>query len=574
MQSHNAYPDPSYSSPAAYNNGAAATLAGSAEPYIHPTIPLGLPHVVQFVEASIHHLPMSVRFVGDRLSRYANAKGEVSMAASFLCRITGLGSRNTADHHLRLIESLGVMEKRPGKGGMDRKSNTYVFQGADRSWKPLPTERPGTDPWVALARSRRENEALRGEIEELQAELARLMNGATIAHPGVTDGDGVPHPEQSSHSYETAGPVRSSEESGAIAHLGVRLMGGAGKSTYFLTFLDPVAGDSELSNGPETAPSQDASHSYETADPGGSPGESGAIAHSELSNGPARSGRSNGTRDGALSGCFPQLRNRRSWRLSWGIRSHCSFRIEQWARERSPWLQDPGASHMPSRSASYETAGPVRSSEESGAIAHSELSNGPDTIPPQETSHSYETAGPVRSSEESGAIAHSELSNGPETAPTQDASHSYETADPGGSPGESGPIAHSELSNGPETGQEYLPAAAGWRVEALVMERRGYYDRRFRGGVLSAVHHFSLNSENEDDLLRQVNVLRAGQEPSPSGAGAAQDPERAPPREEPLTESGRREVEYCPDCGSPYTTFNGEERCPDCTGRRRRESEA
>ena len=126
---------------------------------------------------------MSVRFVGDRLSRYANAKGEVSMAASFLCRITGLGSRNTADHHLRLIESLGVMEKRPGKGGMDRKSNTYVFQGADRSWKPLPTERPGTDPWVALARSRRENEALRGEIEELQAELARLMNGATIAHP-------------------------------------------------------------------------------------------------------------------------------------------------------------------------------------------------------------------------------------------------------------------------------------------------------------------------------------------------------------------------------------------------------
>ena len=384
MQSHNAYHDPSYSSPAAYNNGAAATLAGSAEPYIHPTIPLGLPHVVQFVEASIHHLPMSVRFVGDRLSRYANAKGEVSMAASFLCRITGLGSRNTADHHLRLIESLGVLEKKPGQGGMDRKSNTYVFQGEGRNWKPLPTERPGTDPWVALARSRRENEALRGEIEELQAELARLMNGATIAHPGVTDGGGVPHPEQSSHSYETADPVRSSEES--------------------------------------------------------------------------------------------------------------------------------------------------------GAIAHSELSNGPDTIPPQE------------------------------------ASHSYETANPGGSSEEPGPIAHSELSNGPDTGQEYLSRRG--RVEALVMEHRGYYDRRFRGGVLSAIHHFSLNSENEDDLLRQVNVLRAGQEPSPSGTGAAQDPERPPPREEPLTESGRREVEYCPDCGSPYTTFNGEERCPDCTDRRRRESEA
>ena len=492
MQSHNAYHDPSYSSPAAYNNAAAATLGYSAEPYVHPTIPLGLPHVVQFVEASIHHLPMSVRFVGDRLSRYANAKGEVSMAASFLCRITGLGSRNTADHHLRLIESLGVLEKKPGQGGKDRKSNTYVFQGADRNWKPLPTERPGTDPWVALARSHRENEALRGEIEELQAELARLMNGATIAHPGVTDGDGVPHPEQSSHSDETAGPVRSSEESGAIAH-------------------------SELSNGPDTIPPQETSHSYETADPGGSPGESGAIAHSELSNGP----------------------------------------------ETAPPQE---ASH------SYETAGPGGSPGESGPIAHSELSNGPETAPTQDASRSYETADPGGSPEEAGAIAHSELSNGPETAPTQDASHSYENEDSGSSPGESGPIAHSELSNGPDTGQEYL--ARRGRVEALVMEHRGYYDRRFRGGVLSAVHHFSLNSENEDDLLRQVNVLRAGQEPSPSGAGAAQGAERPPPREEPLTESGRREVEYCPDCGSPYTTFNGEERCPDCTGRRRRESEA
>ena len=194
MQSHNAYPDPSAGSPAAYDNGAAAAPADSAEPYVHPTIPLGLPHVVQFVEASIHHLPMSVRFVADRLSRYANARGEVSMAASFLCQITGLGSRNTADHHLRLIESLGVMEKRPGRGGKDRKSNTYVFLGGDRNWKPLPTERPGTDPWVALARSRRENEALRTEIEELQSELARMMTGGTIAHSELSNGEGVGTP--------------------------------------------------------------------------------------------------------------------------------------------------------------------------------------------------------------------------------------------------------------------------------------------------------------------------------------------------------------------------------------------
>ena len=143
---------------------------------------------------------------------------------------------------------------------------------------------------------------------------------------------------------------------------------------------------------------------------------------------------------------LPQLRNRRSCQIIRGIRSHCSLRIEQW----------PG-----------------------------------DGIPPQEASHSYETAGP------------------------------------GGSPEESGAIAHPELSNGPDTGQEYLSRRG--RVEALVMEHRGYYDRRFRGGVLSAVHHFSLNSENEDDLLRQVNVLRAGQEPGPSGAGAAQERKDRPP---------------------------------------------
>ena len=347
MQSHNAYPDPLASSPAAYNNGGANTPVGSAEPYVHPTIPLGLPHVVQFVEASLHHLPMSVRFVGDRLSRYANAKGEVSMAASFLCQITGLGSRNTADHHLRLIESLGVMEKRPGKGGKDRKSNTYVFLGEERNWKPLPTERPGTDPWVALARSRRENEALRSEIEELQAELARLMNG--------------------------------------------------------------------------------------------------------------------------------------------------------------------------------------------------------------------------------GPIAHSELSNGSETAPTQDASHSYETADSGGSPEEPGPIAHSELSNGSGEGQEYL--ARRDRVESLVMKQRAYYDRSFhRRGVLGAIEYFSRSAENEQELVRQVGILDAGQDPARASNEARQQTEGPPPPVNP--ESGRREVEYCPDCGSPYTTFNGEERCPDCTGRRRRESEA
>ncbi len=375
MQDHSAYPDPSADSPGAHANGAADTPVAATEPYVHPNIPLGLPHVVQFVEASIHHLPMSVRFVGDRMSRYANARGVVSIAIPFICQITGLGSKNTAEHHIRLMESMGVLEKRPGKGGNDRKSNTYIFLGEQRNWKPLPTERPGTDPWIALAQARR-------EIEELRAEIARLKNGGAIGHSGMTDGEEAEAPEATSHSYETPDFSTSTE------------------------------------------------------------------AH--------------------------------------------------------------------------------------GAIGHSEVTDGSAETPPGENPHSHE------------------------------APHSESTTQE--------PIGHSAVPVGSDEGQQYL--ARRGRVEALVTEHRGYYDRSFRGGVLSAIHHFSLNSENEQELLRQVSVIRAGQEPSPSAAGAAQGGERPPPREERLTESGRREVEYCPDCGSPYTTFNAEERCPDCTDLRRRESEA
>ena len=375
MQDHSAYPDPSADSPGAHANGAAATPVDTTEPYVHPNIPLGLPHVVQFVEASTHHLPMSVRFVGDRMSRYANARGVVSIAIPFICQITGLGSKNTVEHHIRLMESMGVLEKRPGKGGNDRKSNTYIFLGEQRNWKPLPTERPGTDPWIALAQARR-------EIEELRAEIARIKNGGAIGHPGVTDGEEAEAPEPTSHSYETPDFSTSTE------------------------------------------------------------------AH--------------------------------------------------------------------------------------GAIGHSEVTDGSAETPLGENPHSHEAPDSESTTQE--------------------------------------PIGHSRVTGGSDEGQQYL--ARRGRVEALVTEHRGYYDRSFRGGVLSAIHHFSLNSENEQELLRQVSVIRAGQEPGSSAAGAAQGGERPPPREERLTESGRREVEYCPDCGSPYTTFNGEERCPDCTDLRRRESEA
>ena len=211
---------------------------------------------------------------------------------------------------------------------------------------------------------------------------------------------------------------------------------------------------------------------------------------------------------------------------------------------------------------SYETALPEASRGSHGAIGHPEMTNGPPENAPEVASHSYETP-------DSGS---SQVTNGSVETPPDENPHSHETPYSEPSSATQEPIGHSGVAGGSDEGQQYL--ARRGRVEALVTEHRGYYGRSFRGGVLSAIHHFSLNSENEQELLRQVSVIRAGQEPSPSGAGVAQGGERPPPREERLTESGRREVEYCPDCGSPYTTFNWEERCPDCTDLRRRESEA
>ena len=410
MQSHTTYPDPTSSSLGTHDDGATATLVGTTEPYVHPTIPLGLPHVVQFVEASMHHLPMSIRFMGDRMSRYANAKGEVSIAIPFICQITGLGSKNTAEHHIRLMESMGVLEKRSGKGGKDRKSNTYIFLGEQRSWKPLPTERPGTDPWIALAQARRENEDLREEI-------ARLRESLAIGHSGVTDGEEAGLPGPPSHSYENAGSGPSAGVHGAIGHSGV-------------------------TDGEEAGLPGLPSHSYENAGSGPSAGVHGAIGHSGVTDG----------------------------------------------------------------------------SEESHPDESSRSREAPASEPPPQP---QETTG------------------------------------------------HSAVTNADE-GQQYLTRRA--RVEKLVLEHRRYYDRSFRGGVLSAIEYFSRSAENEAELNRQADIRRAGLDPGAADVEAP--PDTQPPAQRVNPETGRREVEYCPDCDSPYTTFNGEERCPDCTDRRRRESEA
>ena len=435
MQSHqdsHDYPtvdDPSIASTLS-SGGNAGTAVSTLDPYIPPNVPHGLPHVVRFATLSSMDLPLEVRFLIIMLARFANVDGVASVAVSTLCEICRIGSKNTVERWIGLAADMGILRKEPGKGGKDRKSNSYTFLGTARDWAPLPVGRPDTNPIVALAQARRLIEELQpraarvdgleAELVLLKAEMALLRNGSANGHPEVTNGEGEPPAAPPSDSYETALPEDSRGSHIAIGH-------------------------PEMTNGPPDNAPEVASHSYGTPDSGSSQESHGAIGHLEVTNG------------------------------------------------------------------SVETS-------------H------------DENPHSHE-------------------------APYSEPSSATQEA-----------TGHFRVTSGSDEGQEYLSRRS--RVEAMVTEHRSYYDRRFRGGVLSAIHHFSLNSENEDDLLRQVNVLRAGQEPSSSGVGAEQGAERPPPREEPLTETGRSEVEYCPDCSSPYTTFNGEERCPDCTGRRRRESEA
>ena len=242
-------PNTPHSAPASYDSVSTAAPVHNPDPFVPPRIPVGLPHVVQFVEGSLYHLPQTIQNVGQKMSRYAAKDGVVSIALPFLCNITGLGSHHTADHAIQVMESLGVLVKHPSKGGKDRRSNTYTFLGSDRNWRPLPAEPRGTDPWVALSKSRRENEVLRAELEELKARMALMTNG----HSEVTDGNGPTAPD----SYESADPL---DEGVAISHFGVTDGGGA-----------PV---------PETT-----SHSYDNQDSGDSAGEIRTIGHSGVTDG-------------------------------------------------------------------------------------------------------------------------------------------------------------------------------------------------------------------------------------------------------------------------------------------------
>ena len=206
-----------------------------------------------------------------------------------------------------------------------------------------------------------------------------------------------------------------------------------------------------------------------------------------------------------------------------------------------------------------------------GAIGHVEVTNGERGIPLEEFPHSYEPANSDVSPGDAASIGHPEVTNGEREIPLDEASHSYEITVSDDSPEDIAAIGHSEVTNGPDEGQEYL--ARRDRVETLVMKHRTYYDRSFhRRGVLGAIEYFARSDENEQDLVRQVRILDAGKDPGRADDEAPHQPEGPSPPVNP--ETGRREVELCPDCNSPYTTFNGEERCPDCIESRRRESEA
>ena len=222
--------DPSFSSTltSAENAG---TAISALEPYVPPIVPHGLPHVVRFATLSSMDLPLEVRFLIIMIARFANVHGVASVANSTLGEICRIGSHHTVERWISLASDVGILRKEPGKGGKDRKSNSYTFLGADRDWAPLPVGRPDTNPIVALSHARLVIEqlmvkaarvdALEAETDLLRRELALLRNGHTNSYHGVTNGEDEPPAGPPGGSYETADSRSSQEAHGAIGHPGL-----------------------------------------------------------------------------------------------------------------------------------------------------------------------------------------------------------------------------------------------------------------------------------------------------------------------------------------------------------------
>ena len=236
MQSHQDRPDyptangPSLASTTQSDNSASIAVS-ALEPYIPPNVPHGLPHVVRYATLSSMDLPLEVRFLIIMIARFADVHGVASVANSTLCEICRTGSHHTVERWISLASDVGILRKEPGKGGKDRRSNSYTFLGADRDWAPLPVGHMDSNPIVALAHARLVIEELQAkaarfddleaETDLLRTELALLRNGHANGHSVVTNGEDEPTTGPPGDSNGTSDSSTSQETHGTIGHSGV-----------------------------------------------------------------------------------------------------------------------------------------------------------------------------------------------------------------------------------------------------------------------------------------------------------------------------------------------------------------
>ena len=224
---HASVGNPPFPSTAQSDNSAGTTVS-VLEPYVPPNVPHGLPHVVRFATLSSMDLPLEIRFLIIMIARFADVHGVASVANSTLCEICRIGSHQTVERWISLAADARMLRKEPGKGGKDRKSNSYTLLGGDRDWAPLSVGHPDTNPVGALALARLVIELmqakaarvddLEAETDLLRRELALLRNGHTNSYYGVTNGEDEPPAGPPGDSYETADSRSSQEAHGAIGH--------------------------------------------------------------------------------------------------------------------------------------------------------------------------------------------------------------------------------------------------------------------------------------------------------------------------------------------------------------------
>ena len=236
MQRHDA--DPDLSAKRAADQPADQPGATEKKAYVPPVIPMGIPHVVQFVTGSLLDQSPKCQLVGDRMSRYADADGWVSIAQEFICEITGVGSKNTVIKYHEFMVKRGILLIKDVQGGNERKSKRYRFLGEHSNWQPLQVEEPGTDYRVELYEARKiireleaDNTDLRADNEELRARLELLTNGSANDHTEairrsdsqleVTDGPRLEPTDAPHSSYESGVKDDPAEDSGANRHFEV-----------------------------------------------------------------------------------------------------------------------------------------------------------------------------------------------------------------------------------------------------------------------------------------------------------------------------------------------------------------